>query len=248
MVIPHLKLLQAYLDREGYAESLAQIVVFSGVRDEDLDRGHPESVTNRNWHGKEDQERSDLSSLFHQRLVVAVDQLFVAVRHVVAGDAFDVVVLSFDPRDDFRTMARVAEHHGLAAEPGWTFGVAAPEDVVRLPRAIGFWNEWDEERLQFDHPAMLAAVDRGHVVRLLVGATVPKKRLREILWELRHELVPTYPLPAEDIVFRCFSYDPATGGVALDWGMLLLLAPSGVMLFGTLWIFGGARRDDSSLA
>lgn len=161
-----------------------------------------------------------------------------AVESVVeAGEELTVVVLSFDPSDTPRDMAAMARRHDLDTAPGWIFGVASPAAIEELARAVGFWSRWDEERAQFDHPAMLAAVDRGTVVRLLVGATVPRRRLREVVWELRHELVANYPLPSEKVLFRCFDYDPLRGGVTLDWGLLLLLAPAVVMLLATLGIF-----------
>jgi protein SCO1 len=160
-----------------------------------------------------------------------------------AGRDFDVLVLSFDPSDTARDMAAVAERHGLADAAGWTFGVTSAAEARSLARSVGFWIRWDPERELYDHPAMLAAVDRGRVVRLLVGATVPARRLREAVWELRHDLVSTYPLPSEKVLFRCFGYDPRTGGVTLEWGLLLLLAPGLFTVVCAAWIFRGGRRE-----
>jgi protein SCO1 len=159
-----------------------------------------------------------------------------------AGRDYDVVVLSFDPRDTVQDMAALAERHGLAQAAGWTFGVTSAAEARSLARSVGFWIRWDRDRQLYDHPAMLAAIDRGRVVRLLVGATVPPRRLREVVWELRHDLVSTYPLPGEKVLFRCFGYDPSTGGVTLEWGLLLLLAPGLFTLVCTVWVFRGSRR------
>ena len=159
-----------------------------------------------------------------------------------AGRDYDVVVLSFDPRDTVKDMAAVAARHGLADAAGWTFGVTSAAEARSLARAVGFWIRWDPERELYDHPAMLAAIDRSRVVRLLVGATVLPRRLREVVWELRHDLVSTYPLPAEKVLFRCFGYDPRTGGVTLEWGLLLLLAPGLFTVVCAGWIFRGSRR------
>ena len=154
-----------------------------------------------------------------------------------AGEHYDVVVLSFDPRDTSRDMARLARMHGLESSPGWTFGVTSPAEAERLARSIGVWTRWDPDRRQIDHPALLAAIDRGRVVRLLVGATVPPRRLSEVVWELRHQFVPTYPLPSEKVLFRCFGYDAEKGRLALDWGILVLLVPGVFMVLCTAWIF-----------
>ena len=84
---------------------------------------------------------------------------------------------------------------------------------------------------------MLAAIDGGVVVRLLVGATVNARRLREVLWELDRVLVPTYPLASEKVLFRCFGFDPSSGRLSLDWGLILLLIPGVVMFLSAATIF-----------
>jgi protein SCO1 len=154
-----------------------------------------------------------------------------------AGERYDVVVLSFDPRDTSHDMARLARMHGLESSPGWTFGVTSPAEARRLARSIGVWTRWDPARRQIDHPALVAAIDRGRLVRLLVGGTVPPRRLREVVWELRHQFVPTYPLPSEKVLFRCFGYDAEKGRLSLDWGILVLLLPGAFMVLCTAWIF-----------
>ena len=153
-----------------------------------------------------------------------------------AGEAFDVLVVSFDPRDTPESMRHVAAQHGLSSKPGWRLAVTSPGQARELADAIGFWIEPSAGNA-FDHPAMLAAVDAGVVVRLLVGATVSTRRLREVLWELDRVPVPTYPLPSEKIAFRCFGFDPASGTLALDWGLLLLLIPGLVMFLSAAVIF-----------
>lgn len=152
-----------------------------------------------------------------------------------AGQSYEVVVVSFDPRDGPADMARVAERHGLAGARGWRFGVTSPAEARLLARSIGFW--YRSEAGRFDHPAMLAAVDSGRVVRLLVGADVPPRRLREVVAEAGRRFVATYPLPGVKVLFRCFGYDPRRGGMAPDWGLLLLLLPAAVMVSATAWIF-----------
>src|SRR5207245_9519049 len=138
-------------------------------------------------------------------------------------------------------MAALARRLGLGARPGWTFGVAAASSVERLARAVGFWFRWDEPTGQFDHPALLVAVDRGRVVRLMVGGTVEPVRLLEVVRELRGEFVAAYPLPGR-VLFRCFQYDPRTGRFALGWGFLLLAVPGPLTLLATAALFVAARR------
>jgi hypothetical protein len=152
------------------------------------------------------------------------------------------VVLSFDPRDTVADMAEFARHFGLEADPDWTFAVAAPDDVRRLADAAGFWYDWDASRQQFDHPAMLAAVRDGRLIRLLVGGVVTSARLDEIVREATGTFVPSYPLPGR-IAFRCLQFDPRTGRASLDWGFALLLVPVAAISVVTAVLFTvGARR------
>jgi protein SCO1 len=156
------------------------------------------------------------------------------------------LILSFDPRDSAADMAAFARHFDLENNQQWTFAIADPDDVRRLAAATGFWYDWDESRQQFDHPAMLAAVRDGRVIRLLVGGTVGPARLDELMREASGEFVPSYPLPGR-IPFRCVQYDARTGRVALDWGFLLLLLPVGTVAITTAVVFtagGRMRRDD----
>ena len=151
------------------------------------------------------------------------------------------VVLSFDPRDTPDDMRRTAEHLGVAGRPGWVLGVAAPADVERLARALGFWFEWDDDRRQFDHPALLVGIREGRVARLLVGGSVNAARLGEVVREARGQFIASYPLPG-DVLFRCFDYDPVTGAPTLAWGALVLLVPALGTTVTTLVLFRGQAR------
>lgn len=157
-----------------------------------------------------------------------------------AGKDYQIVVASFDPRDGPDTMTAIAGDLGLAKDPGWTFAALSTNDVQRLAPALGFWYRWDESSQQFDHPAMLVAIDRGRTVRLLVGGEVSPVRLQEVLDQLRGKLVSIYPLPGK-VAFRCFDYN-TDGRLRIHRGILLMLLP-GVSAAGlTLWIFQRRSR------
>jgi protein SCO1/2 len=160
------------------------------------------------------------------------------------GSAIHRVVLSFDPRDTTADIRAAAAHVGGSNDPDWTFAIAAPDEVRKLTEATGFWYEWDEARQQFDHPAMLAGVRDGRLVRLLVGGSISSGRLDELVREVSGEFVASYPLPGR-VRFRCVQFDPVSGEVTLDWGFALLLVPVVVTTAATLLVFGAARREPS---
>jgi cytochrome oxidase Cu insertion factor (SCO1/SenC/PrrC family) len=159
------------------------------------------------------------------------------------------LVVSFDPRDSAADMAALARHLGAENDVNWTFAIAAPDDIQRLASAAGFWYDWDPSREQFDHPALLAAVRDGRLVRLLVAGAVTSARLDELVREASGEFVPSYPLPGR-VRFRCVQYDPRTGSLSLDWGSALLLVPVGTVGFTTAILFSAGarvrRRRDAS--
>lgn len=163
-----------------------------------------------------------------------------------AGTDYDVVVLSFDPDDTLEDMQSVAKANGIAGRPGWLFGVASTQDVRQLADSIGFWFRKVEGTIQYDHPAMLVGVRRGRILRVLVGANVSPRDLRLVIQELQGEVVLSYALPDPRIPFRCFDYDPRTGRSRLDWGMLVLVAPSFLAVVTVLSLFTLARPHNNA--
>jgi protein SCO1/2 len=158
-----------------------------------------------------------------------------------AGKDYRIAILSFDPADTAADLDAVRENLGIASNGGWIFGVATPADIRRLAEGVGFWFRWDKRAGQYDHPSMVVAVDRGRVLRMLVGATVSGTQLSEVVQEFRGKFVPSYALPGR-IAFRCFEYDPASGRYSLEWGLLLLLLPGTFAIVATALVFSGARR------
>jgi protein SCO1 len=172
-----------------------------------------------------------------------------ADRSLGRGSAYARLVLSFDPRDGAADMAMLAHHMELGeGSRDWTFAVAEPADVRRLADAVGFWWDWDERRQQYDHPALLAAVRQGRLVRLLVGGSMTTARLDELVREVSGEFVRSYPLPGR-VLFRCVQYNAATGRATLDWGFAILLLPP-LATVGATWLLfaAGARARRALIA
>jgi protein SCO1 len=164
------------------------------------------------------------------------------------GRDYRVVVLSFDPQDKIGDMAMLAQEIGVKSDPNWIFGIASPVDIRRVAAASGFWFQWDAANQQYDHPSVVVAVDRGRVIRMLAGASVPDASLREVVQELGGQFVASYAL-AGKVAFRCFEYDPNSGRYSLDWGLLLMLLPGSGAIAATFWVFflvpgGKAKAED----
>jgi protein SCO1 len=158
------------------------------------------------------------------------------------GESYQMVVISFDDRDGPEEMLAMAEHHGLEGDPGWTFAApASREESAALCRSLDFDFRWDDERRQYNHPAVTVALRAGKFVRLSVGEEISPGRFKEMLADARGEFVPIYPAPGRrGALFRCFDYDPERGFMP-NWGMLILVFPGVAALTLAAGMFMAAR-------
>ncbi len=157
-----------------------------------------------------------------------------------ARSGYRVLVLSFDERDTAADLEAAASGLGVAGNKDWIFARASAGSIGTLSKATGFWFRWDEERRQYDHPAVLLAVNGGRLARLFTGARISPSAFGGVLRELEGGFVASYPLPGKTL-FRCFDYDAATGSFSLDWGSLVLVVPGMIALFALLVTFGVQR-------
>lgn len=143
-----------------------------------------------------------------------------------SGDRYQMVVISFDMRDRPEDLVALAKHHNLENDPGWTFAApASQQELTALCESLDFDFRWDEQRQQYNHPAVTVALRAGKFARISVGEEITPGRFKEMLSDARGEFVPIYPAPGQTAaLFRCFDYDPERGFTP-NWGMLLLIAP-----------------------
>lgn len=164
-----------------------------------------------------------------------------------SGERYQMVVISFDLRDSPADLTALAAYHGLEADRGWTF--AAPtsqEELMALCRSLDFDFRWDEERQQYNHPAITVALRAGKFVRISVGGEISPRQFMEMLADARGEFVPIYPAPGKrGALFRCFDYDPQRGFTP-NWGMLILVFPAAAALTLAIGIFLAARFAGSA--
>lgn len=159
-----------------------------------------------------------------------------------SGESYQMVVISFDHRDGPEDMLALARHHGLEADRGWTFAApASQEELTALCQSLDFDFRWDDERRQFNHPAITVALRGGKFARISVGAEISPGRFKEMLADARGEFVPIYPDPGRrGALFRCFDYD-RQHGFTPNWGMLILVLPSVAALTLAAATFTAAR-------
>jgi protein SCO1/2 len=131
-----------------------------------------------------------------------------------AGDAFDVVVVSFDSRETPELAAAkknnyVASYGREGTTAGWHFLTGDEANIARLTDAVGFRYVYDDERDEFAHSAgIVLATPEGEISRYLYGIDFPPRDLRLGLVEAADSKIGTL---VDQVLLYCFHYDPATG-------------------------------------
>lgn len=164
------------------------------------------------------------------------------------GEDFDVLTVSFDPREGPGLAAAKKRHYVEAygragAERGWHFLTGDAAAIRRLTARVGFRYRYDAQRDQYIHPSgILILTPDGRISRYFFGVGYVPKDVRLALIEASDRRVGSV---ADSILLFCYQYDPATGkyGVAvmnaLRAGGALTLAGIAAMM---IRMFRGERR------
>jgi protein SCO1/2 len=140
-----------------------------------------------------------------------------------AGKDFDVVVVSIDPLDGYRSAAAkkdsyVRQYGRPGAAAGWHFLTGAETSIKPLADALGFHYVYDSNLKQYAHPAAIYVITpRGIVSRYLLGIDFAPRDLRLSLVEASNNALGTV---ADQVLLLCYHYDPAAG----KYGAATLLA------------------------
>jgi protein SCO1/2 len=131
-----------------------------------------------------------------------------------AGHEYDVLVVSFDPRDT-PALAAAAKRDALVrygrpeTAGGWHFLTGDAEPIRRLTRSVGFRYFYDERAQQFAHAAGIVVLTPGGAAsRYLYGIDFPPRNVRLGLVEAAGNRLGT---PLDQVLLYCFHYDPVQG-------------------------------------
>jgi protein SCO1 len=133
------------------------------------------------------------------------------------GKEFDVVTVSFDPRETnaLATAKKkvyvnyLPERMRSGANDGWHFLTGDPASIEKLTDAVGFRYHYDEATKQFAHAsAIMVATPQGRLSRYFYGIDYAPRDLRLGLIESSANKIGT---PMDQLLLYCYHYDPATG-------------------------------------
>jgi len=163
-----------------------------------------------------------------------------------AGKEYEVVAISFDPRETPRMAAAkkqtyVTEYDRPGTENSWHFLTGPERSSKLLADSVGFHYVYDSVSNQYAHgSAIMILTASGRVARYFYGINYPSRDLRLGIVEASSEKIGTV---TDQVLLYCFHYDPATGKYALVVMNVLRLAALitlGVLVTFMLVMF---RRD-----
>jgi protein SCO1/2 len=133
------------------------------------------------------------------------------------GEEFEVVTVSFDPRESAALAAAkkvtyinyLPESSRTKAAAGWHFLTGDEESIKRLTEAVGFRYHYDEATSQFAHAsAIYLTTPQGILARYFYGIEYAPRDLRLGLIEAADNKIGS---PVDQLLLYCYHYDPATG-------------------------------------
>jgi protein SCO1 len=136
------------------------------------------------------------------------------VLNETVGKEFDVVTVSFDPKETpvlaaGKKKAYLERYKRPEAAEGWHFLTGDQGSIDTLTKAAGFNFSWDEASQQFAHASGIVVVTpAGKVSRYFFGIDYSPRDIKFALIESSNERIGTL---AERLLLYCYHYDPARG-------------------------------------
>jgi protein SCO1/2 len=130
------------------------------------------------------------------------------------GKDFDVVLVSFDPRDtpQAATEKKAAHLQYWSTEKtagAWHFLTGTEPEIRRVAQAAGFSYAWDARNNQFAHVSgVLVTTPEGRLSRYFYGIEYSPKELRLALVESGKGAIGS---KIDELLLYCFHYDPESG-------------------------------------
>ncbi|MFN8489435.1 MAG: SCO family protein [Caldilineaceae bacterium] len=131
-----------------------------------------------------------------------------------AGQDFDVVMISIDPKETPATATKakqqsVATYARPGTEQGWHFLTGDHAAIDLVADAVGFRYAYDPAQQEYAHPSgVVIATPTGKIARYLFGIEYAPFDLRLGLVEASANQIGT---PVDQFLLLCFHYNPATG-------------------------------------
>ena len=155
------------------------------------------------------------------------------------GKEFDVITVSFDPKDTPEAAARkkseiLQRYNRTGAEQGWHFLVGQQDSIDKIAKAAGFQYEYDSATGQFAHTtAIMVLTPEGKIAQYYYGIDYPPNDLRLALVDASRKRIGNL---VDQVLLYCYHYDPEKGKYSATILRILRLAGVATLLgLGTLF-------------
>jgi protein SCO1/2 len=134
------------------------------------------------------------------------------------GREFDVVVVSFDPRETptlaaGKKKAYIDRYGREGTEHGWHFLTGEEEQIRRVTDAAGFRYAWDPKTLQFAHASgIIVTTPDGRLARYFFGIEYAP---RDVKFALIESSAGRIGNAIDKLLLYCYHYNPESGSYAL---------------------------------
>lgn len=161
------------------------------------------------------------------------------------GEHYDLVTVSFDPREQ-PPLAAAKKDSYRAAYPNldlsnWHLHTGDRAAIDRLCEAVGFGYAWNEHTQDFDHAAVTMFLSpEGKVARYLYGYAYDKRDLRFAVLESADGKVGSF---AERLLVSCYAYDPATREYKVLAIAVMQIGGIGTLIGLSMLLFAMWRRE-----
>jgi protein SCO1/2 len=134
------------------------------------------------------------------------------------GTEFDVVVVSFDPRETptlaaGKKKAYIDRYGRPGSEHGWHFLTGDEASIRRVTDAAGFRYTWDPRTLQYAHASgIIVTTPDARLSRYFFGIEYAPRDLKFALIESSAGRIGN---AIDKLMLYCYHYNPETGSYAL---------------------------------
>jgi protein SCO1/2 len=173
------------------------------------------------------------------------------VLEETVGREFDVIAVSFDPREtpalaSGKKKSHLDRYKRPESARGWHFLTGSDASIKALTDAAGFHYVWDDKTQQFAHPSgIVIATPEGRISRYFFGIDYAS---RDVKFALMESSAGRIGSAIDRLLLYCYHYDPATGsygfvamGAVRVGGAVTLLALVGFVVV-SLRREGSTRR------
>ena len=170
----------------------------------------------------------------------------VGVLSLKPGRDFEVVVISFDPRDTPQAAAAkkaqyLERYTAAGAAEASHFLTASQSSIRQLTASAGFRYAWDEPTQQFAHPTgVVVLTPDGRIARYLFGIEYGPRDLRLALVDASAGKVGN---AVDTLLLYCYHYDPMTGRYGLAIMRTLRIAGASTVFAIGAFVFVLLRRE-----